>query len=262
MLGGRAPVYAVLPGAAVAALLAIVAPSIEAAPAQAQAPAAAAGASARAVLDKYCVGCHSDRLKTGGLTLQGADVTTVPAGAETWERVIRKLRTGSMPPAGAPRPDAVDHRRNGRLLRDGDRPRVGRSADAGENRAAPSPEPGGVPERGARRARPDRGRHRAHTGRRSELRIRQHRRRAQDVADAARALHGRRARHQPAGRRRVGVAAHGGDVQAPVGPVAVRACRRAAVRHTRRARPFRTTSRATASTRSRSNCSTCSPAPR
>lgn len=60
----------------------------------------------RAVLDKYCVTCHSSRLKTGGLTLQGVDVANIPAGTELWEKVVRKLRTGSMPPAGAPRPDA------------------------------------------------------------------------------------------------------------------------------------------------------------
>ncbi|MBM3770035.1 MAG: DUF1592 domain-containing protein [Acidimicrobiia bacterium] len=61
----------------------------------------------RAVLDKYCVTCHSERLKTGGLTLQKVNVDDIPVGAELWERVVRKLRTGSMPPAGAPRPDAA-----------------------------------------------------------------------------------------------------------------------------------------------------------
>lgn len=64
-------------------------------------------ASQSAVLNKYCVGCHSDKAKTGGLTLQSADLNNVPAHAETWEKVIRKLRTGSMPPQGMPRPDAA-----------------------------------------------------------------------------------------------------------------------------------------------------------
>jgi mono/diheme cytochrome c family protein len=58
-----------------------------------------------AVLNKYCVTCHSDRMRTAGLSLQGADLTDVPHKAETWEKVIRKLRTGSMPPQGMPRPD-------------------------------------------------------------------------------------------------------------------------------------------------------------
>jgi mono/diheme cytochrome c family protein len=58
-----------------------------------------------ATVNKYCVTCHSDRLKTGGLTLAGADLVHVSEHADTWEKVIRKLRTGAMPPAGAPRPD-------------------------------------------------------------------------------------------------------------------------------------------------------------
>ena len=62
----------------------------------------------RALLDKYCVTCHSDRAKTGGLTLQNIDVTNVPANAETWEKVIRKLSVGAMPPSGMPKPNAAD----------------------------------------------------------------------------------------------------------------------------------------------------------
>jgi len=60
-----------------------------------------------ATINKYCVTCHNDRLKTGGLTLAGVDVEHPPAHAETWEKVIRKLRTGAMPPPNAPRPDAA-----------------------------------------------------------------------------------------------------------------------------------------------------------
>jgi Protein of unknown function (DUF1592)/Protein of unknown function (DUF1588)/Protein of unknown function (DUF1587)/Protein of unknown function (DUF1585)/Protein of unknown function (DUF1595)/Cytochrome C oxidase, cbb3-type, subunit III len=62
------------------------------------------------VLNKYCVSCHSDKMRTGGLSLQAADLTDIPRNAETWEKVIRKLRTGSMPPQGVPHPDqsAVD----------------------------------------------------------------------------------------------------------------------------------------------------------
>jgi hypothetical protein len=63
----------------------------------------------RAVLDKYCVTCHNQRLKTGGLTLDNLDLAQVPAQAETWEKVIRKLRSGTMPPAGLPRPDAATY---------------------------------------------------------------------------------------------------------------------------------------------------------
>ncbi|HTB16608.1 MAG TPA: DUF1592 domain-containing protein [Bryobacteraceae bacterium] len=59
----------------------------------------------RALVDKYCVTCHSDKLKTGGLSLQSADMTNIPAGAETWEKVIHKVSLGAMPPQGMPRPD-------------------------------------------------------------------------------------------------------------------------------------------------------------
>ena len=63
-----------------------------------------------ALLEQYCVTCHNERLSSRGtvpLELQTVDLATVPAEAELWEKVIRKLRTGSMPPAGRPRPDAA-----------------------------------------------------------------------------------------------------------------------------------------------------------
>src|SRR5437588_775362 len=68
----------------------------------------AAGLAAQShanVLTKYCVTCHNEKLKTGGLSLEGASLSNIPARAETWEKVIRKLRTRTMPPAGLPRPD-------------------------------------------------------------------------------------------------------------------------------------------------------------
>jgi hypothetical protein len=65
--------------------------------------------SYRAVLDKYCVTCHNQRLKTGGLTLDTMDLSQVAANAETWEKVIHKLRAHTMPPAGMPRPDAATY---------------------------------------------------------------------------------------------------------------------------------------------------------
>ncbi len=61
----------------------------------------------RPLLNTYCAGCHNERLKTAGLTLDKADLTNVPQGAEVWEKVIRKLRSGAMPPAGLPHPDAA-----------------------------------------------------------------------------------------------------------------------------------------------------------
>ena len=70
--------------------------------------AAAAAPPDRALVDKYCVTCHSDRAKTGGLTLEKIDVANIPANAETWEKVIRKLRVGAMPPSGMPKPSPAD----------------------------------------------------------------------------------------------------------------------------------------------------------
>jgi hypothetical protein len=65
----------------------------------------------RALLDTYCVTCHNDRLKTGGLVLEKLDTTRLGDRAELWEKVVAKLRGGMMPPAGLPRPagPALDH---------------------------------------------------------------------------------------------------------------------------------------------------------
>lgn len=64
----------------------------------------------RAVLDKYCITCHNQRLRTAGLALDTFDVTTPSTNAEVSERIIAKLRAGSMPPLGRPRPDAATYR--------------------------------------------------------------------------------------------------------------------------------------------------------
>jgi len=66
---------------------------------------AASPQPARAVFDKYCVGCHNQRVKTAGLALDALDPAQVGEHAEAWEKVVRKLRTGAMPPPGRPRPD-------------------------------------------------------------------------------------------------------------------------------------------------------------
>ena len=59
------------------------------------------------LVDSYCLSCHNDRLKAGGLLLEDAARHPVGSNAVIWEKVVRKLRTGAMPPAGAPRPDAA-----------------------------------------------------------------------------------------------------------------------------------------------------------
>ena len=64
-------------------------------------------ASTRAVMDKYCIGCHNAKLMTANLPLDKLDLTHLGDHAETGEKVVRKLRAGMMPPTGMPRPDAA-----------------------------------------------------------------------------------------------------------------------------------------------------------
>jgi mono/diheme cytochrome c family protein len=59
----------------------------------------------KALLNQYCVTCHSQKLKTGGLVIETLDLANAGHDAETWEKVVRKVRTGMMPPAGARRPE-------------------------------------------------------------------------------------------------------------------------------------------------------------
>ena len=63
----------------------------------------------RTVLDRYCVTCHNDRTRTANLSLEGVDLTAVGDHAELWEKVVRKLRAGMMPPPGARRPPAAEY---------------------------------------------------------------------------------------------------------------------------------------------------------
>jgi cytochrome c551/c552 len=66
---------------------------------------AAPGPDPRALVNQYCVGCHSERLKTGGLVLEKIDTSNVGGHAELWEKIAEKIRGGMMPPPGLPRPD-------------------------------------------------------------------------------------------------------------------------------------------------------------
>ena len=61
--------------------------------------------TSQAVVNKYCISCHNQKARTGGLVLDTLDVANPGAQAEIWERVVEKLRAGSMPPPGRPRPD-------------------------------------------------------------------------------------------------------------------------------------------------------------
>jgi hypothetical protein len=73
----------------------------------AQQPAAPPASEHRATVTKYCVTCHNDRTKVGGLALDTMNFDNIPAGAAVWEKSLKKLRVGMMPPPAAPQPDAA-----------------------------------------------------------------------------------------------------------------------------------------------------------
>jgi len=62
----------------------------------------------RAMLTTYCFTCHNSRVKVGGLALDALDLQAAPDNAQTWEKVLRKLRGRLMPPPGNPQPQQKD----------------------------------------------------------------------------------------------------------------------------------------------------------
>ena len=71
----------------------------------------AAASSQHAVLNRYCISCHNEKLKTGGLALDAIDIDHVGENVTAWEKTVRKLRVRAMPPAGPgrPRPDEASY---------------------------------------------------------------------------------------------------------------------------------------------------------
>ncbi|MBM3779705.1 MAG: DUF1592 domain-containing protein [Acidimicrobiia bacterium] len=88
----------------------------------------------RALLDRYCVTCHNTRLKTAGLALDALDLSDTEGSAETLEKIVRRLQTGDMPPAGQPRPEPAIARAA-----------AGQLASALDRAAAANPAPGAPP---------------------------------------------------------------------------------------------------------------------
>ena len=75
------------------------------------APTASPAPAQAALLTRYCITCHTEAQRRRGivpLALDTLDLSNVGAQAETWEKVVRKLRAGLMPPAGLPHPDRTD----------------------------------------------------------------------------------------------------------------------------------------------------------
>src|SRR5262245_44215937 len=67
-------------------------------------------ASPRRLVDRYCATCHNERLKTADLKLDQIDVDNPSSNAEVWEKVVRKVHTGTMPPPNMPQPTADERR--------------------------------------------------------------------------------------------------------------------------------------------------------
>ena len=155
------------------------------------------------LVKKYCVGCHNDRNKdrAGSLSLASFDIAKAGEDADVAERMIRKLQAGMMPPPGMPRPDPAVYQGFIRALEsDGRRARGGESESRRPH--VPAPESRRVRARDPGAARPRRRRRRVAAARHDERELRQHRRRAGAVADAARVVSERGGRHQPHGGRR------------------------------------------------------------
>src|SRR5215218_10066123 len=91
-------------------------------------------AETQATLEKYCTTCHNARLKTAGLTLDPAASAHPGDQSETWEKVLRQLRGGTMPPPGAARPPQTFYTRAATYL-----------ARELEASAAAHPNPGSLP---------------------------------------------------------------------------------------------------------------------
>jgi cytochrome c551/c552 len=76
-----------------------------------QQPAAQAVAASphRTLVNRYCLSCHSDRLKTGGFALESIAAREVDQNTDAWEKVLKKIRARQMPPIGIPRPDEATY---------------------------------------------------------------------------------------------------------------------------------------------------------
>ncbi|HVG73159.1 MAG TPA: DUF1587 domain-containing protein, partial [Vicinamibacterales bacterium] len=80
-------------------------PSAPGEPDRARPTSTAKAGTEKAVIDRYCATCHNQRTRAGNLALDTLDVSAAGREAQTWEKIVRKVRTGMMPPSGAPRPD-------------------------------------------------------------------------------------------------------------------------------------------------------------
>src|SRR5262245_54306079 len=78
-------------------------------PAQSTGTSVPSPSTSRLLLDKYCVTCPNEKSATAGIMLDSINPDQVAEHAAVWEKVVHRLRTGSMPPAGRPRPDSAGY---------------------------------------------------------------------------------------------------------------------------------------------------------
>ena len=168
-------------------------------------------AANQATVQKYCVSCHNEKVKSGGLTLTTLDLARAAKDTEAWEHVIRKVRTGAMPPAGRPRPDKAAAGNLVTYLETELDKAALRESEPGPSRAG-APEPRRVSQRDSRCARARDRRHVDAAERRRRLRIRQQRRCADAVADADGAISGSGGEDQSDGARTAARRADAGNL--------------------------------------------------
>ena len=119
---------------------------------QAPASAPASAAPHRTVVSQYCLSCHNERLKRGGLALDAAVAKDVEQHPDEWEKVVRKLRARQMPPVGLPRPDEATYDAVVASLEAALDRAAARRAQPGPHRHVPAAQPHRIPERHSRSA--------------------------------------------------------------------------------------------------------------
>src|SRR5215510_14672746 len=97
-------------GAAAVTLCVCLQVQTSAQPARSAPVAVTPASSPRRLVDRYCVTCHNERLKTADLRLDRLDLDNPATEAEAWEKVVRKVHTGTMPPPNMPQPSQDDRR--------------------------------------------------------------------------------------------------------------------------------------------------------
>ena len=104
--------FSIVAGGWLAAILVVAARMQAAGPAQQPTGAPAAPGTPQATLQRYCLTCHNKNLKEQGtvpIAFDTLNLSNAGADAAVWEKIVRKVRTGLMPPAGRLRPDKVTH---------------------------------------------------------------------------------------------------------------------------------------------------------